>query len=311
MSFTSIDDGCPCDACKQESERKDKELFVFKARKASSSFFNLPVQERVQTPVLNKALVQFIPDAKPAPKVTTKLNYMYEMRDFHSNPEAVRGEYISGGCYGKVWGHKDVPGLVVKEFDVADGYPVWMAYAALAYRQGMGNSVLPRIYAVSLPDRVHIGMKGHVLMERLDKRVCDVEDDAFPGFVGARNKLEELAQSALSGYAVDPIAAVLHSGYKSADRFYSLSTKHMQRVAATVRAAGIGLNTDMHRGNFMLRKNEVVITDPFTLELQDHDKKDEQNARLHAMLTRMCKEAAAFTPGFYSEYSMRREINIS
>ena len=154
---------------------------------------------------------------------------------------------LGSGCFGRVYGSKKSK-IVYKLGDARDndGY---LAYLEILARQKQHNPYLPQIYGV----RFIKDSKGNeyfvVAMERLQPLpskhfdVADVMQDLITGskdsssaeaIVGIKRSVpKQLVQA----------VRVVRDAYKSKQRY---------------------VNWDLHSGNFMLRGQQVVITDPLS-----------------------------------------------
>lgn len=333
MSVFTTMAGCNCTDCKDHRQKRERANGIM-PRNEPNTFKWVdvdfgPVEKRVMQQVIMKKLerpgiayrvegmtapVAFFefPKAEPYPVIKRPAVSQYTIRAFHTDPKEVMGDKIASGFYGAAYEHHIEP-LVIKEFDVRDGYPFWAAYAAAAHREGNGNSVLPRIYAITMPEP-GTSDKGYLLMERLDKTLnaaiigggarSDVVQAYCQGYTSITNAVCSTVSGITNNGVVTPRA--VETTLAPVKRAGEHMLKHVSRAVIHAKAAGFELDTDLHNQNAMLRGDDLVLTDPFVLAKRSQY----SNEGVLSYIKQVCLRANTYTPGFYSEFrDARREVN--
>lgn len=227
----------------------------------------------------------------------------YERMEFLRDPvEAYNNcvQQLGSGVYGTA--RLTASGFVVKQFEMKDAYGMWLSFCMMAYHRGTGNAQLPKVFAMSIPEREDVCSYGFALIERLhrDRKEKPLRDSAYQD--------REQATHAFR----DGLASILNQ-VNDGNAIGGLTKSPLERLWAEflllAKQRRMIVGSDTHMGNLLFRnygeENEVsVLTDPAVLS----DGSFRQASKfMYDMLTMV----SAYRPGLWSEMRSRTIIETT
>lgn len=137
----------------------------------------------------------------------------------------------------------------------------WIDYVMWADAAGYAGSFAPKVYSIKVHEDTFIGPRQMweqadqswyvAVMERLD---CTLSNDRREtGRDVTRKVMREMSNIINGGFGGQPDRAALHTHCPGAEAF-----------ADALRASQLSMGWDLHDGNWMLRGDAIVLTDPIS-----------------------------------------------